>query len=155
LDENAEYSNLVVLQGATVTGPLSFQAEYLHTKVEAPKVGNPQFQGYYVMTSYFLTGEHRVYNNKGGFFLKTPPKHPFSFKGGGGPGAWELALGESVANLNDRGIQGGNFHRTSAAISWYATERWRFEFNYGLGWLNKDNINGRTDFYQFRIQWEL
>ena len=39
----AEYSNMVVLQGATVTGPLSFQAEYLHTEVEAPKVGDPRF----------------------------------------------------------------------------------------------------------------
>jgi phosphate-selective porin OprO and OprP len=151
----AEYSNTVVLQGATVTGPFSLQAEYLHTAVEAPTVGNPRFQGYYFMASYFLTGEHRVYNRKGGFFLKTPPKSPFSFKDTGGPGAWELGLGYSVANLNNRGIQGGDFRRTTAAISWYATERWRFEFNYGLGSLNKGAITGRADVYQFRIQWDL
>ena len=62
----ANYSNLVALQGATVTGPFSVQAEYLHTDVNAPTVGDPRFQGYYVMASYFLTGEHRVYNRRVG-----------------------------------------------------------------------------------------
>ena len=152
----ADYSNTFGLQAAVVTGPFFVQSEYLRTVVEAPKVGDPRFQGYYVVASYFLTGEHRVYSTKGGFFEKANPKSPFHFfKGGGGPGAWEVAVGQSDANLNSGAVQGGNFRRAGVALSWYPTDKWRFEFNYGPAGLNKNGIDGHTDFYQFRIQWQI
>jgi phosphate-selective porin OprO/OprP len=70
------------IEFASVYGPLSIQAEYGKRNVNAVDPSNDNsFDGYYVTASYFLTGEHRVYKNRGVF---NSPK-PLSDSG-----AWEV-----------------------------------------------------------------
>jgi hypothetical protein len=62
---------------AMVAGPLSFQGEYFHVFTGADEVGDPQFWGWYVYLSYFLTGDHRRYKASSGTFSQVVPKHHF------------------------------------------------------------------------------
>jgi phosphate-selective porin OprO/OprP len=72
---------------AMVSGPLSFQGEYLYAVADMGD--NPDFWGYYLYGSYFLTGEYRRYDTSKGMFAGIKPKHAFRpLKGEWG--AWEL-----------------------------------------------------------------
>lgn len=82
------------------------------------------------------------------------PTAPFSFKHGG-PGAWEVAARYASVDLANGAVQGGKLDRLSGALSWYPTNQFRFEFNYGYGRLNRDRLQGRNNFYQLRLQFQL
>jgi phosphate-selective porin len=41
------------------------------------------------------------------------------------------------------------------ALSWYPNAHFRFEVNYGNGNLEKNNMTGKSNFWQFRAQFEL
>ena len=96
---------LLGLENAYVLGPLAVQAEYIRSYVDVNSPGtatqfrNVHFDGYYAQTSYFLTGEHRPYRKKDGYFGRVKPKKNFSLKRGG-LGAWEVAARYSHANLD-------------------------------------------------------
>lgn len=67
---------------SSVYGPLSLQAEYAIRDVDAVEaINNSKFNGYYLTTSYFLTGESRVYKQRGVFHSPTPLSDS---------GAWEI-----------------------------------------------------------------
>jgi phosphate-selective porin OprO/OprP len=119
--------DLVNPEFAVVSGPLSFQGEYFHAFVDAED--DPQFWGYYVYGSYFLTGENRNYDTSNARFSRVRPKYPFRpFKGGWG--AWELGLRYSYIDLNDEAIKGGIERNLTAGLNWYLTPHTRFMFNY-------------------------
>jgi len=121
-------------------GPFSVQGEYMHSHynrstnqllyaataaalVTAPSGGAPangvyvpggsnvDFTGYYLYTTYYLTGESRAeaYNVKdrnGAAFEQIKILHPFSQ---GGIGAWEIAARLSSVNLNSGPISGQSY----------------------------------------------
>ena len=140
---------------AMVLGPLSFQAEYVHTFVSADKEGNPDFWGGYVYCSYFLTGEHRSYDMKKGTFGKVRPRNDFRFFGAG-LGAWELALRCSYLDLNSGKIQGGKERNLTAAVNWYINEHMRIMLNYIHADVRDCSApevdQGSADIYQGRFQ---
>ncbi|HXG29527.1 MAG TPA: porin [Nevskiales bacterium] len=70
------------IEAAYVSGPFSMQAEYLNAKVSSDAAGDPEFGGYYVAASYFLTGESRPYRASNGTFDRIKPN--------GKNGAWEV-----------------------------------------------------------------
>ncbi|MCX6265050.1 MAG: porin, partial [Bacteroidetes bacterium] len=72
-----------------------------------------------------------------------------------GPGAWELGARFTQTNGNDALLTAGKFNRFTTALSWFPNPSFRFEINYGAGKLWKSNLTGTTDFWQFRIQFEL
>ena len=137
-----------------VEGAVTVSGEYSWTRVDSPQSGNPRFSGYYAMVSWALTGETRPYDHATGTFGAISPAAPFSFKHGG-LGAWEVAARWSSVDLTGGTVQGGKFDRLSGALSWYPTSQARFEFNYGYGRLNRDGIQGRSNFYQLRLQFQL
>lgn len=139
---------------AAVEGPFTVSGEYAWTGVSSPSTGNPRFYGYYVEAAYAITGETRAYDHKRGIFEMIRPAAPFSFKHGGS-GAWEVAARYSSIDLTSGAVQGGRFDRLSGALSWYPTDQFRFEFNYGYGRLNRSGLEGRTSFYQLRLQFQL
>jgi len=110
---------------ATVYGPFSAQAEYIDTQVNRNGFDDLNFDGWYVETGYFLTGESRQYKN--GKFTK--PK-PFSNVGEGGIGAWQLALRYSTIDLNDGLVNGGEADAMTVGLNWYPTPTLRFTANY-------------------------
>jgi phosphate-selective porin OprO and OprP len=150
----ADHGTSVGAELAAVERPVAVSAEYTWTSVGSPETGDPHFQGFYLMASWCMTGESRPYDRQLGSFGAIRPAQPFSFKHGG-RGAWELAARYSRIDLTSGGVKGGEFDRWSGGLSWSPTSQWRFEFNYGYGRLKRANLDGRTHFYQLRLQFQL
>ncbi len=138
-----------------VKGPVAIVAEYMGTFVNSTATANPFLNYFQVGGSWFITGENRRYNKQTGNLGKLVPKNNFRFKKDPGSGAFELGLRYTRSNANDKGITGGEFSRFTSALSWYPNAHFRFEINYGYGRLNNTLGKGVSNFYQFRIQFEL
>ena len=103
---SADRAGILGLESALVYGPFSVQGEYIYTDVDGKSgSSSPSFDGFYVQSSYFLTGEHRKYSTSKGSFSRVKPKE--NYKYGAGAGAWEVAARYSQIDLSDSGISGG------------------------------------------------
>jgi phosphate-selective porin OprO and OprP len=101
--------DLVNLEAAFVWGPFSMQGEYATLEVDSVNpllpftTANPEYEGWYVDASLYLTGETRTYEAATGEFGRPKVKHPVLWgKGGGGYGAWQIAGRYDVLNLSDK-----------------------------------------------------
>lgn len=134
-------------EAAIVLGRFSVQGEYSAAMVADaffPAVGGTQrgtatFHGWYVQTSYFLTGEHRPYDRRLGRFSRVRPlqnlwtmhegdcgqKHPCWHAG-----AWEFAARYSSLDLDDSDILGGELRDVTLGINWYWNINTRWQANY-------------------------
>ena len=151
----ADNVDLINPELAIVLGPFSLQGEYFHTFTDADGKDDPEFWGFYVYGSYFLTGEHRNYNASSGVFSRVRPKHNFRpLKGGWG--AWELGLRYSYIDLNDDDIKGGKESNFTAGLNWYLSPNYRLMFNYVRANVKDRAIpqveNGRAHIFQARFQ---
>ncbi|MGO8945456.1 MAG: porin [Syntrophobacteraceae bacterium] len=98
---------------------------------------NASFSGWYVEGSYFLTGEHRLYNTTAttsqyqSTFGRIYPISDFNPRYGG-TGAWELCFRVSNVDLNDAaaGFNGGNETDFTAGINWYLNADFLVKLNY-------------------------
>jgi phosphate-selective porin OprO/OprP len=119
--------NLVSLEAAWKDGPLSLQGEYFHSFTDA--AGNLDFNGWYVLGSWIVTGESRRYSPSGGIFGGIRPEKEFSLKKQHW-GGLELALRFSQVDLNDGAVRGGLERNITAGLNWYLTRKHRFMVNY-------------------------
>lgn len=138
-----------------VKGPVATVVEYMNASVNSSVKGNPNLTYLQAGGSWFITGENRRYNKTTGNLGKLVPKKNFKFRKGSGSGAFELGARYTMSNANDAGLAGGKFSRFTTALSWYPNAHFRYEINYGAGRLVRDGLTGRTNFWQFRIQFEL
>jgi phosphate-selective porin OprO/OprP len=124
----ADEENRLGAELAAVLGPLSLQGELLYSR---PNVtgDNPGFHAWYVMASFFLTGEHRPYRANIGAFDRVRPNHNF-WDGDGGLGAWELAARLSRIDLTDEEIDGGEMTDLTLGVNWYLNPCYRVMLNY-------------------------
>lgn len=148
----ADSSSLAGVEAAWVKGPFSIQGEYMNADVDADGISNPDFDGFYVQTSYFLTGESRPYKNSEGSFSRVKPKA--NFGSGGGPGAWEVALRYSSIDLED-GDVGGDIEQSrldniGAGLNWYLNPNTRFMLNYIHA--DQDVIGSNAELLMLRFQ---
>ena len=150
----ADHGTSIGAELAYAEGPVLISSEYTSTWVSSAQTGDPRFDGFYVAASWCLTGESRPYDRVTGSFGAISPSTPFSFRRGG-IGAWEIAARYSKIDLTSGTLDGGEFERWSGALSWRPTVRWRVEFNYGNGRLEKAGLVGTTNFYQLRLQFQL
>ncbi len=150
----ASGSNTIMLELIKVNGPVSFIGEYMNANVKAPG-SNVSFNYLQAAGSWFITGENRRYNRQLGVLGKLIPKKNFNFKGNSGPGAFEIGARYTYSDFTDQNISGGKFGRFTSALGWYPNAHFRFEIDYGYGSLVNNNITGKSDFWQFRIQFEL
>ncbi|MFP6584564.1 MAG: porin [Candidatus Hydrogenedentota bacterium] len=149
----ADDVSLYGLEAAYVRGPWSVQGEYMLANVNGlTSADDVNFDGYYLQTSYFLTGEHRSYKLGTGIFEKVKPHRNFGFKEGGGPGAWELAARYSTIDLNDKGIVGGELEDITAGITWYLNPNMKTLLNYVHGELDLGSVDDSVDYIQARFQ---
>jgi phosphate-selective porin OprO/OprP len=115
---------------------------------------NDSFGGWYVQGSWILTGESHLYNPATGSFAPPRVAHPLRLDGGGGAGAFELALRYSDLDLNDNvlnpanvltaasgtsrtydyynTVRGGNQRIFTAGLNWYPNNAVRIALNYEL-----------------------
>ena len=131
---------------ALVYGPFALQGEVPLTWVSNARsttgsfLGtshNASFSGWYTEATYFLTGEHRLYNNTAttsqyqATFGRIYPISDFNPRNGG-TGAWELAFRVSNVNLDDAaaGFNGGNETDYTAGINWYLNADVLLKLNY-------------------------
>jgi len=133
-------------------GPLTFGMEYFFNQVQSEEENDPFFHGGEVFVSYLLTGETKPYNLRGAYFERTSPARTV-FEGG--PGAWELVLRMSYADLDAQDIHGGRFWRITPMVNWHLSDNIRLEFVTGYGVLDRFNQTGSTVFFQSRIQFQL
>ena len=127
----ADRIQLLALEGAVVSGPVSIQSEYTYSAARSQMAGNPVFGGFYIYASVFLTGEQRNYKASSASFDRLRPLK--NFAPGEGPGAWELALRYSTLDLTDKAIEGGRLRNMTAAVNWYLNPVARVMFNYVYG----------------------
>jgi len=132
---------------AFVYGPFSLQGEFIYADVESDgppddfRDRNPDFYGYYVMASYFLTGEHRPYKTSSGYFDMVRPKRNFNFWGENeerGWGAWEVAVRYSSLSLSDDSVTGGELDDITLGLNWYLNPNTRMMLNYVYADLDAD-----------------
>jgi phosphate-selective porin OprO/OprP len=151
----ADGVDLIGCEAGLVSGPLSFQAEYIRAMTDSDKERDPEFWGWYFYGSYFLTGERREYVRSRGTFTPETPKHGFRPRRRNW-GAWEVALRYSFLDLNDKGIAGGEEQNLTMGLNWYFTQKYRVMFNYVQAEV-EDRANplvddGSANIFQSRFQ---
>jgi phosphate-selective porin OprO and OprP len=122
----------VGVEAAGNYGPLSLQGEYMRTDVQrAGNLAEPSFDGWYVMGTWVITGESRIYKFPDGVFENPKPSR---IVGQGGIGAWELTTRFSSLDLNDvdNGVRfdGGEQENFTVGMNWYPTPNLKFVANY-------------------------
>ena len=145
----------IMFEGIGVRGPFTLLTEYMNTVVSSEVAGNPSFTFWQVGGSWFITGENRKYNKNNGNLGKLLPKKNFDFSKDSGPGAFEIGMRYTLTDMTDENITGGKFGRFTTALSWYPNAHFRFDATYGLGRLDKNDLVGKTNFWQFRLQFEI
>jgi phosphate-selective porin OprO/OprP len=123
------------------------QGEYTRALVRASAGRDPDFDGFYVYGSYFLTGEHRAYTPRSGAFGRVKPKRDFDGKGG--LGAWEVGVRYSHLDLDDAELRGGKMSALTAGLNWYMNPNTRVMLNYVFADLERV---GETNIFQTRLQ---
>jgi phosphate-selective porin OprO/OprP len=126
---------------AVQKGPFFLASEYEHVRVQRTDINStPEFGGYYVEGTWFLTGETKRYNQASAAFDGPNVAHVFNPKTGG-LGALELALRWSDMNLNYHAgsggaapatdsVRGGEQSIFSAGLNWYPNNLVRFMIDY-------------------------
>lgn len=136
---NANY--LVGLETAFNVGQFNFTGEYMRVNVDRlDSVGEDvALEGYYGQVSYFLTGEHRVWERKTGTLGRVKPLENFftvrdcDCNIQRGWGAWEVAARYSYADLTDQDVIGGEGESLTIGLNWYWNSYARMQFNYIIG----------------------
>ncbi len=161
--DNAIYADSGVLAGSwqnmlgtelvANAGPWSMQAEYfgswlydaattdigpLSTAGWQPPPGTPVgtvfYQGGYLETTYFLTGESRTYSLVEHRFDRPQPRHMLALSAHRprGFGAWQAAARYNYLCLNDGQVNGGLLNGMTLGLNWLLTPNARIVFNYDL-----------------------
>lgn len=129
----ADSVTAVGLEGALVYGPFSLQGEYVSFDLDETVAGDGDGDGYYIYGSWFLTGDQRRYNWKGGNFKSVNVKRPL---GKGGFGAWEIGVRFSTLDIDDSASLGlgndggGEIDNFTGALNWYVNNNIMFRLNY-------------------------
>ncbi len=119
-------------------GAFSFQSELMNSwsqdtispvgPLAGLNVGTAYVNSFYVEGLYFLTGESRPYERKGGVFARVVPHE--NFKWGHGLGAWQVGARYSRTNLRDVGIDGGKLQDVTLGLNWFLNPNMKIQANY-------------------------
>lgn len=142
----ADTQDLVGLEAAWVAGPLLLQGEWIGSYTQdiagGPQYGTYFCNGYYVEALYFLTGEHREYENRfggGAFGRVVPYENAFLVRGCNGcpifgRGAWQTGVRFNKADLTDSGINGGVVQDVTLGLNWFLNPNTKIQWNYIHTW---------------------
>lgn len=133
------------IEGAVIWGPWHVVGEYTQLKADVSQlfVGpDPTYEGWYIETGWFLTGETRGYSE--GEFGRPKVKNPVIGGGKGtGWGAWQIAGRYDVLDLTDKATAiptcslCGEQATWLIGVNWWLNDYMRFQFNY-----NESDIEG-------------
>jgi len=142
---DVEHTQLIQSELVFIGGAFSAKSEMVHARMD--RTENPDFiyTAFYIMGSYFLTGESKTYSTSGKF-KRVVPKHNF---GDDGTGAWEIGLRLSAMDLNKENVAGGSLTDISFALNWYLNPATRIMANYIL--VDFKDV-GISNIFQMRFQ---
>ncbi|MBN1443605.1 MAG: porin [Planctomycetes bacterium] len=137
------------LEAALVIDSLSLQAEYMHSECNATGgLTDMDFDGFYVMASYIVTGEHRPYDQAAGIFKRVKPS---SNVFDGGTGAIELVARYSYLDLGGKsGVDGGTIHDVTAGTGWYLNPNYKVIAEYIFS-----HLEGVDDLHAVQLRFQL
>lgn len=127
-----------------ISGSFQMQAEYIVSVCTDARsalsggtsYGNYTTYGYYIMASYFLTGEHREYEKKAGSFGRVIPHANSKLcpQDCSAPrwGAWQILARFADVNLNDNGLLGGLTRDYTIGLNWFLNPNMKIQANYVL-----------------------
>ena len=145
---DADNATVVGLEAALIWNSFSLQAEYVTSDVDSAPSGDPRFDAYYVMVSWFVTDEHRTYSKSKGAFGRILPEENLDFDAGTW-GALEIAVRFSSIDLTDGLVKGRGLQDLTGGLNWYLNPNTRITLNYILA--NRLRA-GDTDIFMIRIQ---
>ncbi len=122
------------LELAVVWGSFAVQSEAFLSSVDRNVGGAATIGGAYIHSSYFLTGENRIFEKfgqHGAQFGRNKPNKNFFLTHGEGCsswGAWEAKARWSNLNLHD--LNRGEYNDLTAGMNWYWSDRTRVMFDW-------------------------
>lgn len=135
-------------------GSFLFQSEWCFTNINgatqitgvpAPSTrGTVAVNGGYMEMLYFLTGEHRAYDQRAATFGRViPNQNSFRVLGRNGcicqgPGAWQIGIRYDRADLNDNGINGGMLNAMTLGVNWFLNPNMKVQFNWD--WTHRGQV---------------
>lgn len=131
----------VGVEAAGAFGPLYFQSEYAKAKFSGP-LADQDVETFYVMGSWFLTGQHKVYKAGTGVFGS--PKV-------GDEGAWELTA--RYDTIENKDIEGLEVSSWIVGMNYYFNPNVRLMFNYTRG--DNEFTGDETGQYALRTQFSF
>ena len=127
---------------AAVMGPFTLQSEAYLATLNGAQAGN--LGGWYAHASWFLTGEHRIYERfgqHGAQFARNKPRRNLSVRADGlAPGAVELKSRYSSLILDS--FQCGNYQDLTTGVNWYWNDRTRLMLDWIHPVTTKDGLYG-------------
>ena len=126
-------------EAAMNRGPLYLSGEYYRYSLDRPDqtLNDPEFSGWYVQGSYFLTGEARPYIPASAAWGSPPVVSPFALDSGSW-GTWEIKARYSNNDLNAftddplsaNRVFGGEQSIVTLGANWYLNRNLRWMFDY-------------------------
>ncbi len=132
---------------ALVLGSFSFQGEAMLSRA-GRESGDRTNTAFYVMGSYFLTGENRAYDLEDGTFGRVSPNNNFH-PNKKGAGAWEVTVRLSQVTTDEALVVPGELRDLTLGLNWHLNPATRIMFNYVRGDLEEV---GTTSIFQTRLQ---
>lgn len=134
------------VESAVVWGRFTIQSEAFLSSVDMNNSNPINVQGAYVHTSFFLTGENRIFERFGQhgaqFARNVPYTNFFLTPGGHGLGAWEAKARWSLLDLNQ--ANRGQYNDLTVGFNWYWSDRVRMMFDWIHPITSQDAIFGTT-----------
>ena len=128
-------------EAACYSGPFTIYGEYIHSQEERKGLGTggrdlPDLvgRGWYVTTTYLLTGETKVPGQ-----TVTPTRWTSPMGPERGWGAWELAARFAQLDFRARDITGNRVNALTLGVNWYLTPNVKWLFNFVENWFSDEN----------------
>jgi phosphate-selective porin OprO/OprP len=150
-------------------GPLYLSGEYYRYRLDRtdPSLKDPEFGGWYLQASYFLTGEARPYLPASAAWGSPAVVSPFALDSGSW-GSWEIKARYSNNDFNAligdplaaNSVFGGEQNIITLGANWYLNRNLRWMFDYLIVDVDRQNSSGQQvgqDFSAFvnRLQFSF
>jgi phosphate-selective porin OprO/OprP len=155
------------IEGAMNYGPLYVAGEYYRYGLDRtdPALTDPEFGGWYVQASYFLTGEMRPYLPASAAWGSPAVVSPFALDSGSW-GSWEIKARYSNNDFNAmvtdpaNRVLGGEQNIVTLGANWYLNRNLRWMFDYLIADVDRRDAAGQQvgqDFSAFvnRLQFSF
>jgi phosphate-selective porin OprO/OprP len=151
LAENTKYTRQrMAVNMTTVKGPTMLSAEYYSADYDF--TANVKLQGYYLIASYFLTGEQRGVKN--GLLDRVPVNQAYD-PAGPGIGAWELAVRYSVFYADRKFFEADGLYSGWEPLDPEKNVNAGYTWSYGVNWYPDTMVGIQLDWIQTYVANEL